>query len=705
MADLHLEGQTSLDPATVLDDAIASGRVDLVAAGLALPGRGSLDGRGELAITLERRQLDAVLRDLTAELDEVAAAASAAAALMPAPWRVALREPIGIRADFRGDEVRLEGGGRIAITSAGPEVVVAGSAALTMDAGGRIGELVLPDGQIELRDLAWAGMRVDRAAIRLDGAGTPETWQGTVDVELAGAGEPWPGLTLGALTLRHDLEVRFADGRLTVAAREVGEVAAQVAWQKKVQSAISIRLEAAETPLLTAGLETLDWQAALRASVPALEITATVGQEPLRATGVGRLTVDLDGRGAGLTAGRIGLDGGRLELPAYALDLSGIAGEVALAGSGLDLDRPIPVTIGSIVHGGQPAWFAPLRLAAELRPAGDRIGFEGRLGRPGGDAEVRLSGEHDLARGAGRAEVDLPPLEFAAGRLQPGRLAPVLGEYLEDVSGRMAMDGTLRWTGAGQVDADLDLLLEGLAFTSGPARFEQVNGIVTFDRVLPLATPPRQQLAVGLLDFGLPLTDGTLSFQLEPEPALAVEGLTWRFAGGRVRADPFRIGSAAAGFTTVLEAEGLDLGQLFALTRLDGLSGKGTIGGALPLEVNGSEAVVRGGELIAKKPGWLRYRPGAAPTALQAGGDNVGLLLEALENFRYESLRITLDGRTDAEMDIGLHITGANPELYDGYPIEFNLNLEGELANILRSGLASYQIPERIGKRMLQFGR
>ena len=84
---------------------------------------------------------------------------------------------------------------------------------------------------------------------------------------------------------------------------------------------------------------------------------------------------------------------------------------------------------------------------------------------------------------------------------------------------------------------------------------------------------------------------------------------------------------------------------------------------------------------------------------------NVNLLLQALENFRYKDLRLTIDGRTDGEMDVGLHIAGANPDLYDGYPIEFNLNLEGELANVLRQGLASYQIPERIREQMQGFGR
>ena len=54
-------------------------------------------------------------------------------------------------------------------------------------------------------------------------------------------------------------------------------------------------------------------------------------------------------------------------------------------------------------------------------------------------------------------------------------------------------------------------------------------------------------------------------------------------------------------------------------------------------------------------------------------------------------------------MDVGLHIKGANPDLYDGHPIEFNLNLEGELGTILKRSLAGYQIPEQIRERIQDF--
>ena len=149
------------------------------------------------------------------------------------------------------------------------------------------------------------------------------------------------------------------------------------------------------------------------------------------------------------------------------------------------------------------------------------------------------------------------------------------------------------------------------------------------------------------------------------------------------------------GFATTLTAERLKLDEIFALAQLDGLSGEGTMHGTLPITIAGAEAVIAHGELVSDGPGWVRYRPAQPPAALEAGGQNVNLLLQALENFRYKDLRLTIDGRTDGEMDVGLHIAGANPDLYDGYPIEFNLNLEGALANVLRQGLAGYQIPER----------
>ena len=155
----------------------------------------------------------------------------------------------------------------------------------------------------------------------------------------------------------------------------------------------------------------------------------------------------------------------------------------------------------------------------------------------------------------------------------------------------------------------------------------------------------------------------------------------------------------------VLDVDQLDLNELLKLTRLDGLSGDGRINGTLPLTINENGVIVADGKLEATDAGILRYRPDETPSALKAGGESIGLVLQALEDFRYDALDISLDGRTDGETDIKLHLRGANPDLYDGHPIEFNLDLEGDLANLIKANLSNYQIPDRIRERLQGFGR
>ncbi len=709
-ADLRIEGEMPLDPETLAGETTASGRLQLRAEGLSLPGVASgLDGAGELAFVLERSRLQASLSGTRLQLEAIAPEWNAVAAVLPAPWRVELARPVGISASFRGEEILLEGSGDLALATAGPHLSAALSATLAMDSDRRVREVVVPDAEINLRDVRWADLRLDRASIRTQGAGSLEEWAGTLDLDVAGAGAPWPGLTLEAGTARAGLDVRFAAGRLNLMARDEGALqVGALSWADAVRlDGLEVHVQPSATPLLSADVAdgAIEWQQHLQASLPAFEVVVTAGDAPLRlAAEADALQVELAGDADGLGGGRVVLSGGAVKSPAHQLRLSGIDAEGHLSAAGLDPGRPIPISIAAIVHEGAPPWSAPLRLQGSVQPEGDRITFDAKLAHTAGAVEMRVRGQHDLASAKGRAQIDLPPVDLAPGKLQPGQLSPWLGDMMEEVSGRLALDGALSWGAGDGLRADLDLLVDGLAFAAGAARFEQVNGVIALDQLAPPSTPPGQQLAIGLVDIGLPLTDGLLTFDLEPGQ-LVVEQLRWQFAEGRIRAAPFTIGSEGIQFSTTLTAERLQLDEIFALAQLDGLTGEGTMHGTLPITVAGSEAIVEGGVLVSDRPGWVRYRPDQAPAALQAGGENVDLLLQALENFRYEELRLTIDGRTDGEMDVGLHIKGANPDLYDGYPIEFNLNLEGALADVLRAGLAGYQIPERIREQMQGFGR
>jgi hypothetical protein len=714
-ADLTLRGHAPLDQALNLAGIAASGKAEIAAESFAVPQLAEgIDGQGAVTFELAAGRLEASIGPALIDVESLAPRLAALAEPLPPPWAIALgddRTPLRATGELAGETMALQIDGALDLAAAGQARLGAElTANLGIEQGSRLAELA-GRASVTLEQLHWQEALLERGRLELQGEGTPADWQGTLDVDLAGSGRPTPELALRGAALRHQLTAGFADRRLTLTAREAGALTIdQIDWREGGGAGpMTWRLEPGAMPLLAASFATdggIAWRHDLRARSAAFDLTVRAATPPLRARAeVADLTLALTGDERGLRAGRAVVAGGQLRLPDQQLTLAGIATEVALAADGLAPDRAIPLTIAAVSHGGTPAWFAPLTFNGTIRPGAETIVFDARLSRPQDGLALTARGRHDPRAGRGRAEVELAPLVFAPGERQPGRLAPVLGGLLTEVTGTVALDGTLGW-GAGEgVDTDLALLVEDLAFTTGPARFSKVNGVTAIDRLWPLTTPPGQQLAIGLLDLGLPLTRGVIAFQLLPDQTLAVERLRWSFAGGTVSAAPFRVGSATSDIVASLTADRLDLAQLFALTRLDGLSGEGTIRGTLPLRITGAEAVIEGGELRADGPGRLRYRPDAAPAALQAGGENVSLLLQALENFHYEALRITLDGRTDAEMDIGLHVQGANPELYDGYPIEFNLDLEGELANILRSGLASYQIPERIREQMQGFRR
>jgi hypothetical protein len=562
--------------------------------------------------------------------------------------------------------------------------------------------------QVETRlvDATWQGGTVREARIELAAEGSARAAQGTLDLALADAAFAAGELAVSGTSLGQRLDWSYAADNLTLHASEPGALAVESLTGPDLRAGpLRIRLDASDRPLLELALDEgqpAAWRQHASAVIETLEARLTAPAPLHLESQAGVITLSAEGAGQSLRHATIGLAAGQLRLPEHALALDGIAAEVGLTATGLAPDQTVPISVERISHAGGPAWFAPLVLQGELAPGTESLGFEGTLTRVGGGLALHVRGTSQPS-GEGRATLELAPVTFGE-RLQPKDLAPIAAGLVSDVAGQVALNGNVTWSAAG-IRSDLAILVDQLGLTSGPARLEQINGVVRLDSVWPPTTPPGQQLAIGLLDLGLPLTSGVTTFQLSAGPRLAVDELEWHLAGGTARAEPFSLGSRLEGLNVTLRAEQLDLGQLLALTRMDGLSGQGSLDGVLPLRLSEGAAIIEGGELAATGPGVLRYAAGSAPAALQAGGEGVDLLLQALENFQYEALKITLDGRTDAAMDIDLHLAGANPDLYDGHPVEFNLDLEGELANILRQGVASYQIPDRIRERMQGFGR
>ena len=121
------------------------------------------------------------------------------------------------------------------LATAGPQLDTTVGATAALDPHGRMRELVVSDGAIDVRDLRVAGMQLERGSIKVQGRGAPDAWDGSLALELAGAGAPWPGLELEGATAQADLGVRLADRRLSLSPRAPATLRlAKLSWADDV---------------------------------------------------------------------------------------------------------------------------------------------------------------------------------------------------------------------------------------------------------------------------------------------------------------------------------------------------------------------------------------------------------------------------------------------------------------------------------------
>ena len=337
-----------------------------------------------------------------------------------------------------------------------------------------------------------------------------------------------------------------------------------------------------------------------------------------------------------------------------------------------------------------------------------------RIETPQGVATGTLGGSLESVEGGtidGRFKLALDGAGLRArGALEiSGSLdAPAFHSLLEaepglPIAGRVEVRGQLARE-SGERVFDATVALRDASFTSDIMRMSGVNGVIAL-RGPPLRTPKKQILSLGVVDVGVPLTDGLVEFTLRRDGSIAVALAMLHFAEGELRAQDVVLDLDAKQTALTLQARGLDLTALLAQVDLPGIEGSGTLDGDVPLVRTGSSLVVRGGALRAAEGGGrIRYTPTEETRAFAASRPNdLGLAVDAFSNFQYEILEATLDGELQGEMKVGLHVRGVNPGFQDGRPVELNLNLEARLADLVRDAGAAYRVPDVVEERLRAF--
>lgn len=395
---------------------------------------------------------------------------------------------------------------------------------------------------------------------------------------------------------------------------------------------------------------------------------------------------------------RVTVKGGDVAVPQHELRATGID-----FGATLGNRTAATLAIDAISHLGDPVWFTPLRLTAGAKRTGKTLRFDARLFDPPEQVSVEIEGTHDLAIGHGTASILSQKLTFLPTVLQPAQLFPVLGRTLTEVDGSLEARARLDWTGSG-LDSSLDLLVEAQALKADEFAVENVSAVIHFDSLMPLTTPPEQEVAIGLLDVGVPLANGVGVFELASDGRIHAALRELDFFGGRIDSEPFTMPKNFDGFTVPLRVNGVSLEQLLAVAKAGDLTATGTLNGSLPIVIRDATVAIRGGVLeSAPGGGTIRYTPAGVGPALSEANEGTKLFLDIVKDFQYDNILVALDEDEFGEVAFRFKIEGRNNAVYNGVPIVLNVAMDGPLRKILGQGLKTYTLPENLLQRIEAF--
>lgn len=367
----------------------------------------------------------------------------------------------------------------------------------------------------------------------------------------------------------------------------------------------------------------------------------------------------------------------------------------------LQLIAPLQLTVGEL---RQPqvkplGWTAQGDLTASLA----RQQFKGTLKNTGGlNAGVDLA--YSMDKGLALSAT-LPEFFLRTGNPLEKSVAswPAL---LSLNNGRASLD--LQWSlPPGKAAQRLDLNLRGQGLEGVYDRSE-VHGLDVQAKVslngaqLDVQLP---QLNVASLNPGVTL--GPVKVQGGYRAALAAPlagRVDWQLAelalfGGRAWLPAGTVDLSAPGQGQTLKLEGLSLEAILQAYPAEGLAGSGTLDGTLPLRLEKGKLHIDGGQVATREPGTLQFRSEKI-RALGQSNPAMQLVATTLDDFHYDKLSSTVDYDETGKLLLALSLSGRNPALEQGRPINLNVNLEENVPKLLTSLQLSDQVSETIRQRV-----
>ena len=345
------------------------------------------------------------------------------------------------------------------------------------------------------------------------------------------------------------------------------------------------------------------------------------------------------------------------------------------------------------------------------------------------DQSVKAAGRvtHDVSTNQGFLRATLVPRPFSPSGTTLSRLITPWEHPFDATAGRLALSAAVTWgadsrrvsTGSddrqkpggvivkqGQVAItaeDLDGYYEDVLV-------EDVNTTITVNATslddVTMAGPAT--VRIGRVDPGVALENIALTLRLgrlgfshgAGQPSVDLTDVSAHTLGGQVSSPRIHFDPARPSTRFTLKVDGVQLDQLLQLEQQQALEGSGLLDGSIPITLNGKTITVHEGHVAVRPPGGvIRFAPLDETTQmLVRAKPEMDLVLRALENFRYDVLRATVNYREDGTLSLETRLEGKNPDMTESPPVHFNLNVEENVPALLQSVQVVKDIEQRLEK-------
>jgi hypothetical protein len=599
-----------------------------------------------------------------------------------------------------GDETQMELTTDLELTVDKARADVSAQAEVTISGQNEVTAFKLGEVNVISSGFKYAGNKIEKLALSGNLQGSTDTWAGELDLAADVKRFRLEPLDARMTSVTLPMRVNFKQHGGQLSLRKPGQltVAELAPFETfRIKGPLKLQLAGADIRIgWQSGGVSLENQITAqpgsftllvnREDAPALEMEISPG-EILHSGKVGS-TGQFNGKGTISAAG--------ITLPQYQIQLEEISTSIRHGEPGKR--QLADFEIGRLQHLAAKPYFAPISLTGNVKLEREHL-FIDALGGIPGTQYLKLAVVHGLDTGEGNLKLEVTPLTFSPGALQPDALFPDLA-MLESVSGSAGASNQISWLKQG-IKSGAEIDLQNLSFTQNGTTISGMSAALKLTDLLSPRSPPQQKITIQRIDPGVPMENMEIIYKIQGTDSaqLAIDTARLSMIGGTLSTGPTVIDPLSNSTSLVLQVADLDLEALFELIDVEGLAGDGRLDGIIPLTLMDDSVSIQDGVLAATKPGILRFKSEKVSQLLAGSAEEVDLLLQALTDFHYTELTFKLNNSANNDLLTTLSLLGHNPNVLQGRLFRLNVNLESNVSDILKALGQAYGVSSKALQR------